>query len=101
MDPLVGLNTVCLPSQDVVSRKIDDTIVIVPLTAGIGDADDELYTLNDTAQAIWEKLDGVRTLGDLVDDLALEFDAGREELEAHVIGFAAAMIDKGILAVKV
>jgi len=101
VDPLVGLSTVCLPSQDVVSRKIEDTIVIVPLAAGIGDADDELYTLNETAQAIWERLDGVRTLGDVVVALALEFDARREELEAHVVGFASAMIDKGILAVKV
>jgi hypothetical protein len=97
---LVGLETVCVPSQDVVSREIEGTIVIVPLTTGIGDADDELYTLNETGQAIWQKLDGMRTLGDVVSHLAIEFDADQQELEIQVVGFAAAMVDRGILAVK-
>ena len=101
MDLAVGLETICVPSRDVVSRKIEGTVIIVPLTAGIGDADDELYTLNETGQAIWERLDGARALGDVVRDLALEFDAERDSLEADVVGFARAMVDRGILAVKV
>jgi hypothetical protein len=42
----VTLDTVCVPSMDVVAREIEGDMVIVPLVAGIGDADDELYTLN-------------------------------------------------------
>ena len=100
MIPEVTVKTVCEPSEDVVSREIEGEIIIVPLIAGIGDADDELYTLNETGQAIWRKLDGQRTLGDFVDDLALEFDAGKLELEKVVLGFAAEMVRRGILAVK-
>jgi len=96
----VELDTICTPSVDVVSREIEGDIIIVPLTAGIGDADDELYTLNDTGRAIWQKLDGVRTLGDVVADLALEFDSDRTQLETDVLGFAAAMVDRGILSAK-
>jgi len=32
-------DTICAPSDDVVAREIEGEIVIVPLTAGIGDAD--------------------------------------------------------------
>lgn len=95
-----GLETVCTPSLDVVSREIEGDIIIVPLIAGIGDADDELYTLNETGKAIWQRLDGMRTLRDVVAELALEFDADQAQLETDVCGFAAAMVDKGILSVK-
>lgn len=96
----ITLNTLCIPSADVVARAIEGEIIIVPLTAGIGDADDELYTLNETGQAIWRALDGRRTLGEIVDGLALEFDVGRVELEKDVLGFACEMVRRGILAVK-
>lgn len=101
MDLQIGLDTICIPSVDVVSREIEGDIIIVPLVAGIGDADDELYTLNGTGKAVWQKLDGTRTLGDVVADLQLEFDAERTQLETDVVGFAAAMVDKRILSVVV
>ena len=34
-------------SSDVVARMIEGQVVIVPLVSGIGDAEDELYTLHD------------------------------------------------------
>ncbi|NLE11729.1 MAG: PqqD family protein [Actinobacteria bacterium] len=100
MDTRIGLDAVCVPSEDVVARQIEGMIVIVPLVAGIGDADDELYTLNETGQAIWQRLDGVRTLNDVVTDLEPEFDADRGDLETDVLGFAVAMVDRGILSTK-
>ena len=99
MDGPVTLDTVCAPSTDVVAREIEGEIIIVPLVAGIGDSDDELYTLNETARAIWQKLDGRRTLGEVTAGLAQEFDTSQAELEADVLGFAAEMARQGILAV--
>jgi hypothetical protein len=96
----VMLGTTCAPSQDVVAREIEGEIIIVPLVAGIGDADDELYTLNETARAIWERLDGKRTLGDVAAELAEEFDAPPEVLEADVLGFASEMVGRGILTAR-
>ena len=68
MTAAVSLETICAPSADIVAREIEGDIVIVPLVAGIGDADDELYTLNPTGQAIWKKLDGQRTLKDALNE---------------------------------
>ena len=51
----LDLNAVCMPSQGVVAREIEGEIVIVPISAGIGETEDELYTLNETGQAIWQK----------------------------------------------
>ena len=60
MAPRVTRDTICIGSEDVVARLIEGDLIIVPLTAGIGDADDELYTLNETGKAVWQTLDGKR-----------------------------------------
>jgi hypothetical protein len=91
------LNVICRPSDDIVARKIEDEILIVPLTAGIGDAEDELYTLNKTGQAIWQKLDGEKTLGEVAMLLGGEFDVLIEELEKDVLGFAGELVRRRIL----
>jgi hypothetical protein len=96
----VTMETICLPSEDVVARLIEGEIIIVPLVAGIGDADDELYTLNETGQAIWQRLDGNTTLSRVAADLAKEFSSPAAEIRADVLGFASEMIKRGILAVK-
>ena len=48
------LDAVYTPSEDIVAREIEGEIIIVPLVAGIGDMEDELYTLNDTGKAIMQ-----------------------------------------------
>jgi len=53
------------------SKRIDHR----PLAAGIGEAEDELYTLNETGKATWGKLDGVRTLAQIASELAGEYSA--------------------------
>ena len=98
MDSPITLDTVCAPSGDVVAREIEGEVIIVPLAAGIGDADDELYTLNETGRAIWQKLDGQRTLREVTAALTQQFDAPEAELEADVLGFVGEMADRGILA---
>jgi hypothetical protein len=83
-----------------VAREIEGEVIIIPLVSGIGDEEDELYTLNPTGQAIWRKLDGQRTLKDVAALLAGEFDAPLAELENDVLGFASAMVRRGILVAK-
>jgi hypothetical protein len=95
----VNLNIVCAPSADVVAREIEGEIVIVPLVAGIGDAEDELYTLNPTGQAIWQKLDGQRTLKDVAASLAGEFNAPLSDIQSDVLGFAGELTQRGVLTV--
>ncbi len=100
MKTSVTMETICLPSEDVVARVIEGDMIIVPLVAGIGDADDELYTLNETGQAIWQRLDGTNTLGRVAAELAEEFSSPAAQIKTDVLGFASEMIKRGILAAK-
>jgi hypothetical protein len=97
----VTLETVCVPSEDVVSREIENDVIIIPLVAGIGHADDELYSLNETGRSIWRRLDGRQSLGDVVEALAGEYDVSRTVLETDILGFAGELVWRRILSVKV
>jgi len=72
--------------------------VIIPLVSGIGNADDELYTLNETGKAIWQKLDGQRTIAEVITALEDEFNTTDEQLESDVVGFVREMVSWGILS---
>jgi hypothetical protein len=95
----VTLDNVCVPSENVVAREIEGEVIIVPLVSGIGDADDELYTLNPTGQAIWQKLDGKRTLKEIAGLLQNEFDAPITDLEKDVLGFVNELTKRKMLSV--
>ena len=89
MTDTLSLDMICAPSEDVVAREIEGEMIIVPLAAGIGDMEDELYTLNDTGKAIWGKLDGARTLAQIASELADEYDAPVADIERDVTGLVS------------
>jgi hypothetical protein len=99
MDDLT-LGAVCAPSEDVVAREIEGEIIIVPLTSGIGDMEDELYTLNETGKAIWDRLAGVRTLRAIATELAAEYDAPAGDIEQDVLGLVGELARRKMLVVK-
>ena len=83
----IDMDAVYVPSGDIVARVIEGELIIVPLVAGIGDMEDELFSANETGKAIWDRLDGKNNLKLIVKSLEDEFDAPREEIEKDVRGF--------------
>lgn len=99
MDPITP-ESICIPSDDVVSREIEGELIIVPIASGIGDMEDELYTLNETGRAIWQRLDGRRTLRDVAADLAEDYTAPLEQITCDVIGLAGELAKRKILVCR-
>lgn len=100
METILTEDAICIASEDVVAREIEGDMIIVPLVAGIGDADDELYTLNETGKSIWKKLDGQKSLAQISEELIAEFSAPADEIKKDVLGFATEMVTRSILSVK-
>ena len=94
----VTLSDVYLPSDHIVTRIIEGEIILVPLTAGVGENDDALFTLNQTGQAIWEHLDGRRSLSQVIDDLVSEYDqADAGVIEEDVLGLVQELLKQKML----
>ena len=100
MSEHVDLTKVFVPSDDVVVREIEGEIVIVPLVSGIGDLEDELFTLNETGQAIWERIDGTRPLAAVVGELAAEYEASPGTIEADVVGLLEELFVRKMIVEK-
>ena len=95
----IKLDLIYVPSEDVVARIIEDEIIIVPLVAGIGDADEELYTMNETGRAIWQRLDGKKTLRQIAIDLSNEFIATPEVIEHDVVGLMNELANRKMVVI--
>ena len=65
--------------------------------SGVGDLEDELYTLNETGRAIWEKLDGNRTIDEVAREMAREFDVAEEAVRLDVINLVEDLLGRKIL----
>jgi len=100
MTDTLTLDMICAPSEDVVAREIEGELIIVPLASGIGDMEDELYTLNETGKAIWGKLDGVRTLAQIAIELTDEYAAPAADIERDVVGLVGELARRKMVVVQ-
>jgi len=96
----ITLDHIFLPSEDVVARVIEDELIIVPLVAGMGDSDDELYTMNETGRAIWSRFDGIRTLRGIVAELEEEYEVTSDLMEQDVLGLAGELVRRKMVVVR-
>jgi len=80
-----------------VARGIEGELIIVPLVSGIGDMEDDLFTLNETGRAIWDRLDGQKRLKDVVQELSTEFEAPSREIEKDVLGLVEELLQRKLL----
>ena len=97
MESKISLNAIYAPSEDVVAREVQGEFIIIPITSGIGDSEDEIFTLNESGRAIWDKLDSKNSLKEVADCLASEFDAPGVEIENDVLGLVKELLKKKIL----
>ena len=96
----IRMEAAYIPSEDVVAREIEGELIIVPLAAGIGDTDDELYTMNETGKALWARLDGKNTLREIARGLAEEYEAPPGKIEEDVRGLMTELMRRKMVVVQ-
>ncbi|MBN2464236.1 PqqD family protein [candidate division WOR-3 bacterium] len=96
-DADITLDQTYIPSDDIVAREIEGELILVPVVAGVGDMEDELYSLNDTGKDIWCRLDGKKTLAEVAEDLADEYDSSPGEIETDVVGLVTELVRRKML----
>jgi hypothetical protein len=96
----IDLGAVYFPSEAIVAREIEGEVIIVPLTSGLADMEDDLYTLNETGKAIWKLLDGRNKAKDIVESLSREYGAGAGDIEEDIIGLLSELLTRKIIVAK-
>jgi len=72
----------------IVARNIAGEVILVPIRNNVGDLD-SIYTLNETAAFVWERLDGVHTLAEVVAALVAEYEVEPAQAEQDVLALIA------------
>jgi hypothetical protein len=85
-------------SDFVVVRLVENQVVLLSVEPGRDDADNEPYFLNSTGQIIWRKLDGHKSLRDIVKALATEFRTPAKIIEKDVAAFVEKLVERKFLA---
>ncbi len=78
-------------SPDLPFRVVDEEVVIVSPPEG------EITVLNETAAKIWQLLDGKRTLQQIADILAHEFEVERGKAYSDCFDFIKKLEQKGFV----
>ena len=96
MEPKISLDKIYKPSEDIVAREVQGEFIIIPITSGIGDLQDEIFTLNAIGKAVWDKLDGKKSLREVVKELSRDFQGSGEEIEKDLIGITKELLKRKI-----
>lgn len=92
-----SLKKIYTTSGDIVAREVQGEFIIIPITSGIGDAEDEIFSLNENGRAIWHKLDGKSSLKEVAKNLSLEFEGPIEEIEKDVLGLTEELLKRKMI----
>jgi len=81
----------------VVSRQIAGETILVPIRHNAADLE-SIYVLNETAASAWALMDGQRTMGEILNAIAAEYDVSREEAGRDLAELVAQLGAIGALA---
>ncbi len=93
----INLNSIYKPSEDIVAREVQGEFIIIPITSGIAESDDEIFSLNESGRVIWDKLDGKRSLKEIADILKSEFEGSVEEIERDCLGLSEELFKRKMI----
>ncbi len=83
--------------QDVLLREVAGEVFLVPIRGKLADLQD-LFALNRTGTWLWQRLDGSRSIDQLVSEMASEFGIGVDEARGDVIAFMNELTELELLA---
>jgi hypothetical protein len=85
------LDSVYARNDRVVSRRIVDELILVPIRQSVADME-TLYTLNEVGARVYELIDGERPVRAIVEAIVEEFEVGFETAESDVSEFIAQLL---------
>jgi hypothetical protein len=83
-------------NQDLVSRKIEGELIIVPIRRGVGDLN-SLYTLNPVGCVLWDFMTEGHTVSEMVDRVCDEFEVTQAQAQADIEAFLDSMLEEKLV----
>ena len=82
--------------EQLVTRRIADESIIVPVAENVGDLE-SVYTMGEVGAYIWERLDGQRPLDEIVAGICLEYEIDEVSAKSDAAEFISALEIAGLI----
>jgi hypothetical protein len=87
----MGLDSLVSPVTDVISRRMDDTVVILHARSGL------YYTLDDVGALIWTLCDGNHRVAEMVTAICDEYETSTATVELDVLDLLGDLEREGLI----
>jgi len=82
--------------QDVVSRKIAGEMFLVPVKGKLAHME-QIFTLTAVAEFIWDRLDGQKSLHDIMNDVIARFEVEEKQAKTDIREFVMELMGVGLI----
>ncbi len=93
------MDTVFIKNEDVVFRKIESEYLLIPVVRSAADIE-SVFNLNETGSAIWEKIDGARSMRNIVEEMETEYENKERQIENDILSFISEMLEANLVVAK-
>jgi methyltransferase-like protein len=83
-------------NENFVYRKIENETILVPIKNNVGDMSC-IYNMNEVGAFIWDHLDGEKTLDDILNMIADEFDVSDQDAEIDLQDYISDLNEIGAI----
>jgi hypothetical protein len=88
----LSLDTLLAKDHDtIIERVVAGEALVIHLSSG------DYYSLDSVGTRIWENIDGTRTVRDLTELIAEEYDVDQDQVVADVLRLVEQLADEGLL----
>jgi hypothetical protein len=89
-------NKVFIRNSDVISRKIAGELFLVPVKGKVADMEN-IFALTAVAEYIWDRLDGRKSLNEILNNVVDRFDVEHEQAESDIWEFIVELMGAGLI----
>ena len=89
-------NKVFIRNSDVISRKIAGELFLVPVKGKVADMEN-IFALTAVAEYIWDRLDGRKSLNEILNNVVDRFDVEHEQVESDIQEFIMELLGAGLI----
>jgi hypothetical protein len=89
-------NKVFIRNSDVISRKIAGELFLVPVKGKVADMEN-IFALTAVAEYIWDRLDGRKSLNEILNNVVDRFDVEHEQAESDIREFIMELMGAGLI----
>ena len=82
--------------EEVVEREVAGEVFLVPIRGHLADLQ-ELFVLNEVGNWLWARLDGTRTVAELVAGVTAEFEVDESRAREDAAAFLEDLLEAGLV----